>query len=659
MHGNPANNLYGAIKLAACGELGVGVGEEERGSGEREALEGFPGHIEGLVDVIVSKFGGADSATLPEISSKTKDLKDRPRPKQERDQWLGTGYDPDAEDGAIFLGTGAISRKSVRDITHWMEDLYRWGPHAYGIIDNRAPNRKAKKSRRKLSHLSDGSSDMKKDLQASKAQNVPQRVPESAIIPSEEPLTKVDPMPLDSGEPTRANSTLDAKDSSSLASSDKDAGMSNKFVQYLTLGYGTHWSLGTSTPKQEDEHAEAAGVAGIHGKGKSENSAFPQDDSVGHYLIGLIDEIDHGPEKDHENKISESQSLDTPEDRDGRLLFRTLTVELQSTEGAQTETEIGKSLNRLVHEDNSPETSSDPVAAPKSSSASSADGKIKQVQVVVYACRPFIFTFLFEANAECVASPQLYYSIHNQLKPLVKHLLQSTRYRPVKPKIIATAGDTKLPIYDLLYDPKTLTITSTIPNIPDPYLVTPTNPKSADAQWSRMDALSTHAQLINTYVTVHSDDRARLELERTVKSNRGWWIVWTRVPELDPDVARHQRTTSTISNSSSDADHEAVSEDGSQSGDKSSRGETDGDTAAETKQRKSAHPFLEPHGRDKEIFLLRRASDNVDSRGGAGSLVSAVSGGRMEGWMGGTTRLAQGIGVDTRRYIEGLLNLDR
>ena len=46
MHGNPATSLYGGIKVAACGELGMGVGEEERGSGEREVLEGFVGRIE-------------------------------------------------------------------------------------------------------------------------------------------------------------------------------------------------------------------------------------------------------------------------------------------------------------------------------------------------------------------------------------------------------------------------------------------------------------------------------------------------------------------------------------------------------------------------------------------------------------------------------------
>ena len=33
LHGNPARNVFGGIKIAACGELGVGVGEEDRKHG--------------------------------------------------------------------------------------------------------------------------------------------------------------------------------------------------------------------------------------------------------------------------------------------------------------------------------------------------------------------------------------------------------------------------------------------------------------------------------------------------------------------------------------------------------------------------------------------------------------------------------------------------
>ncbi|WKT44863.1 CCZ1/INTU/HSP4, first Longin domain [Fusarium oxysporum f. sp. vasinfectum] len=119
MHGNPAR-----------------VGEEERGSGERAVLEGLVGRIEGLVDLVVSKFGDYNPESPPPSD-----------PYGDPEQWLGTGREPGPDDGAIFLGTGALSRKSVRDVTHWMEDLYTWGNHAYGIIESPTSVRRAKRRR--------------------------------------------------------------------------------------------------------------------------------------------------------------------------------------------------------------------------------------------------------------------------------------------------------------------------------------------------------------------------------------------------------------------------------------------------------------------------------------------------------------------------------
>jgi hypothetical protein len=138
MHGNPATNLYGGIKLAASGELGMGVGEEERGSGEREVLEGFVGRIDGLVDVIVSKFGDV-------VTTEDKAITGKARPVS---PWLGSGSEPATSDGVVFVGTGALSRKSVRDVSHWIEDLYRWGPYAYGVVDNPSSNRRSRRTQR-------------------------------------------------------------------------------------------------------------------------------------------------------------------------------------------------------------------------------------------------------------------------------------------------------------------------------------------------------------------------------------------------------------------------------------------------------------------------------------------------------------------------------
>lgn len=64
----------------------------------------------------------------------------------------------------------------------------------------------------------------------------------------------------------------------------------------------------------------------------------------------------------------------------------------------------------------------------------------------------------------------------------------------------------------------------------------------------------------------------------------------------------------------------------------------------------------------REAFLVRKASDYVvhASRKASGRYardVSGAAGAAGGGWAPG--KLAEGIGVDTRKYIEGLLSLNR
>lgn len=56
-YGNFIWVVFGGINVVGFGELGFGVGEEEWGSGEWEVFEGLVGWIEGLVDLVVFKFG--------------------------------------------------------------------------------------------------------------------------------------------------------------------------------------------------------------------------------------------------------------------------------------------------------------------------------------------------------------------------------------------------------------------------------------------------------------------------------------------------------------------------------------------------------------------------------------------------------------------------
>lgn len=199
------------------------------------------------------------------------------------------------------------------------------------------------------------------------------------------------------------------------------------------------------------------------------------------------------------------------------------------------------------------------------------------------------------------------------------------------------------PVYDLVYDPFNLTIRSSIPNIPllgsiPTTISTSTSMTSGSSiaesasgpntnpPWSRVESVNVHHRLLNAYIETRSHP---LEMERTYKTSRGWWVVWVRV--LDSST-----TTTNISH---------------------------GD-------RGHAHAHAYAH---QEAFLIRKASDYVSpsqqySRAGSGARFfrdlggaasSSASGLQTSRADMGPGKLAEGLGLDARRYIESLLSLNR
>jgi len=547
LHGNPVRDCYGGINIAASGELGVGVGEEERGSSEREVLEGLVGRIEGLVDLAVSRFGEYDTTVEDDGGDPS--------------QWLGTGQEPGPEDGAIFLGTGALSRKSLRDITHWMEDLYTWGDHAYGLIESPTSVRR----KRQKSKTTDQAHAHDESQVASTATAQEQPAEQSTTEPLSEGASNV------AGE---EESKMD------------------KMMSYVKLGYGTYWSLPGQGGSSEAANSETPTpklanktVSPERPKMTTRESSF---DEAGHYLIGLKGDIEDAGSDREEHAASDDEDANN-----ARTVLRTVNVEIETNTGEQPEATIIKDFQHPASILTQSQVMGNMVPGYNSHDLNKAN----KLRVVVYVNRPFIFAFLFKLRTDSLAWETLYKSLHYQLAPLKKQLLASTTYRPERP----SAGISGSSIYDLVWDSKLLTVHSTIPNIPETY-----EPQDS---WSRADALSTHLHLLN----IHSATRAKVgHFERTQKTSRGWWIVWTRL--LD------------------DSNSDDLS--GSQS---TLRGRTD--TAHSDDEEEDTRKV------GKEIFLIRRASDHIGFRGEGG------------GGSDGAGRLAQGIGVDTRRYVEELLSL--
>jgi hypothetical protein len=595
LHGNPVRNIFGGIKIAASGELGIGVGEEERGSGEREVLEGFVGRTEGLVDIIVSKFG----------DDKSDEPKSWERPKQAqqtRAQWLGTGNEPGAEDGAVFLGVGALSRKSVGDITHWIEDIFTWGEDAYGVSDSPKATRQQRREPR-------GSGERSRKATPEER---PMQPPPSLIGPKQASKTAATPPAQQRDRP--AGSQLSQEPPSE--SSEAGPGGIEKYMDYLKLGYGKYWSLGGDTESKDETKHSPSSPKGLAVKG---------DDTVGHFLIGLTGEVEEGWVDDPEDRRFGEHAWE--ENTNQRTVLRTVTVELETDASEKSEVQMSKVLGSRDTELNSSN------ALTGSAFDSQDRNKTHKLRVVVYVARPFIFTFLFELRTGSLAFEGLYRSLHHQITPLRKSLGNSTAYRPEKPD----AGNASAAIYDLVWDPKEKTVHSTIPNIPE---AAELYGGGSPPPWSRVEALNTHMQVLNIYKTTRAD---LSEIERTCKTSRGWWVVWSRILERKPEEARRSIDSDRASSGDSGSKHEGTGESTSE--------EAATHSSSQTSTVKAA-PCMDV---SKEIVLIRKASDHS----GHGRSVSLTVPGGGVGWADGASRLAQGIGVDTRKYIEGLLNMNR
>jgi len=247
-----------------------------------------------------------------------------------------------------------------------------------------------------------------------------------------------------------------------------------------------------------------------------------------------------------------------------------------------------------------------------------------------------------------------YRDLHNFFSPLHHSLDKSTAPSRVAARLSAASHPyttttspsaaaspaAPLPIYDLVYDPRTYTLHSSIPNIPDPGALIAeglsSNATVATHGWSRIEALNVHTQILATVAATRQNWH---DVETTSKTSRAWWIVWMRLPPS----------------------HAAA------------------DALARQDEHKPSAQF--DTNELREAFLVRRATDalapvTVKSGTGArfasgmwsglglGSAAAAAAagqsprmGGTAAGW--GPKGLAEGIGIDARRYVEDLLSLNR
>ncbi|KAL1893377.1 hypothetical protein Cpir12675_004160 [Ceratocystis pirilliformis] len=720
LHGNPLRSLVGGISLAASGELGVGVGEEESGSGERDVLEGLPWRMDGLVDLVVSKFGTVEDEPENDITISSHTT------TAVRPSWIGSGKEPSASDGAIFLGVGALSRNSLREIVHWAEDLYTWGENTYGVVNpsSAKPSRKSRRGtfsntsaslspldreqekHQRRNSMASGHPD---DTSRRKLRDIPpvpiqeptheeaplpsatrllsQSIPQSLMKLSQLSIFSSDAPPDGSNAPAKPSQPKEpSSDKANLLSVEQSQpivaegcsntsippdtvsnipkrqdldtkalqapivegpgdGAMDKFKNYLKLGYGTYWSLGTQEASKSVEKPKpqsSSGIVPIIDPRKA-------NDPTNHFLIGLRREADP--------LLTEDDISDASDTTDSLLSSATI-------------------LRRTVY-----------VTPRNTNSTENNNKKHAKLRVVVYVNRPFIFVLLFDPSiaTTSLSSEPLYNTLHTQLSAVRNALIKSTAHPIPRP----VPG-----IFDMIYDPSSLALLCSVPNIPVPISGPPApagvigGVEPRKDPWSRADAVSTHLHMLNILTATSRQPNA---IERSAKTSRGWWIVWARVlkeldesaamPATEPVSSGLETITESPVASAHDVSSLAKTSDDGASGHVSSR----------TCTPPPIHPFIKHTcAVHKEVFLVRRASDHASWRSFSASLMETVEGasasssiasaggadasgdsdgplsiGRAAGagfiaaaGEGGVAGgLARGIGVDTRKYIEGLAGL--
>lgn len=366
MHGNPAVNIFNGIKLAIGGELGIGVGEEEWGSGEREVLEDFVARTNGLIELVVSRFGDA-SPPEPVMSKRRSNPADA---AIHCNPWLGSDKCPRPTDGVIFSGVGAITRPALAQVSHWMEWIYRFGEAAYGVRETPSSTRRRKQHKRRstapvVQTTLPPRSGSKSVLETPKLQTQDNRI-SPGVPPPLITATSTSPQVPKGGVEFQTDHRYNHVTREVTDDSSKPFG-AETVMKYLTLGYGSAWGVSSLSTAQDD--SVSTSHVGKHQNDRSNrssqltpgNSQVARDtrkvghrkdtpihnDDSGRFIIGLRDDLE---DEDGNEESLEGSEFEQHQGNIGsssnRILLRTL--HLQINEQAANKESEGMHRSRFL-----------------------------------------------------------------------------------------------------------------------------------------------------------------------------------------------------------------------------------------------------------------------------------------------------------------------
>ncbi|KAF8464084.1 hypothetical protein BDZ91DRAFT_730706 [Kalaharituber pfeilii] len=558
--GNPAVEVWGGIKIAQP-RLGAAVAEVlEAFAAQERAVEGG-----GFVDIIVSRFGKAEdpgqvkkdgAATASTESQRTAStlafslwptstkLSPSQSPRTQsparpppllpvslpRQPPVPREFTP--SDGCIFPGTGQFEPVSVRDITVWASNVYLAHEDKPGF-----GTRKKKQKRQRIQRFHsipniksdnslniDSSPSFRGRVDSAEAGSSADIQGDGAIPVRSRPRSLIAahrmPQRLESGNSSAGSYRRDLPqgDMSGNTTMPSPGGGSSipangKLLNILTFG----WAGAGNTND------------GVTGRDRVAQTPVTTETNVGSCSQPGSPKVKMDPVKSTNQPrflYGFTGNLDEDEDDgNGDLGIDDLDVGSKITEkyvwlvkSNSSSLGVNSELNETSR---AGKTEDIPQLHRSSTEQTLRPSTLKEYRLVVYLNPPFTIILIFEPNTPRLSSPSFYRSLHLRLGPLRSSLLPTQSTKPATtatPK--SSSPHPKPTVYDFLFDPFTLHLSSSIPNIP---LFSPFSLPEPNSPWTRLEAIHVHNQILNLYV---DSNRGK---ERKSRTTRGWWLAWSRL----------------------------------------------------------------------------------------------------------------------------------
>ena len=353
LHGNPSVDIISGIKLAGGGELGIGVGEEEWGSGEREVLEHITTRTNGLIDLLVARFGDVAPKQQPQGSDEKAYENGLP--------WIGSGQCPGAADGMIFSGMKALQAQSRHDIADWMQTIYTHGESAYGVKDNPLSHRRMRREKKTQARMSNKTTAPLIQKLVSEPKYVKLNRKVNSTDTEKDGRPGIPPPIVDAANASLSKATTNVKSHQRLGGSSDTADDKSSltdpqaWMNVLTLGYGSSWTFSRKEPppilsEQGEIHMKSESLRNSakdtgegmnrirdwrpnkESKGIEDTIKLQKErEEKGYFMIGYQGDLEKETQSSTGSEASDDNQLE--EDMQGwnsRLLLRTVHIKLNS-----------------------------------------------------------------------------------------------------------------------------------------------------------------------------------------------------------------------------------------------------------------------------------------------------------------------------------------